>query len=233
MKTRCLIVDDEPLAIELVQRHVEQVEGLEVAGTCQNALEAFEFLKRESVDLLFLDIQMPLLTGIEFLRSLQHPPKVIFTTAYREYAVEGYELDIVDYLLKPISFNRFFKAINKYFALAEGSRSHSLPPPIPTEQFLYIKSNKRTFKVRVGDILYVESLKDYIKVHLADKRIVTKEKISDFEGRLPDHFLRVHRSFIVNLSRITAFSSSDIEVEGSQIPIGVSYKQTVADKLPS
>ena len=235
MKTRCLIVDDEPLAIELVLAHVKQVEGLEVVATCHNAMEAFEVLKREAIDLIFLDIQMPLLTGIELVKSMQHPPKVIFTTAYREYAVEGYELDVVDYLLKPISFNRFFKAINKYFSLADAGRNAPLAPPAPApqEEHLYIKSNKRTYKVRIGEILYVESLKDYIKVHLADKRIVTKEKISDFQDRLPENFLRVHRSFIVNLSEITAFSANDIEINGVEIPIGISYKQQVLDRLPA
>jgi DNA-binding LytR/AlgR family response regulator len=233
MKTKCLIVDDEPLAIELVQQHVEQVDRLELIGTCQNALEAFEVLKQHKVDLIFLDIQMPMLTGIEFLKSLQNPPKVIFTTAYREYAVEGYELDIVDYLLKPISFNRFFKAINKYFALVEPAPSATPPPlPDPVADFIYLKSNKRTYKVSMNDILYVESLKDYVKVHLPDSRIVTKDKISDFEQRLPSHFLRVHRSFIVNMRKITAFSSNDIEINGVEVPIGISYKEQVMDHLP-
>lgn len=230
MKTRCLIVDDEPLARQLVRSHLEQVARLELVATCKNALEAFEVLKTEQIDLIFLDIQMPMLTGIEFLKSLANPPKVIFTTAYREYALEGYELDVVDYLMKPIPFNRFFKAINKYFALVAVPET-PLPPLSETPDFIYVKSNKKTYLLRFSEILYLESLKDYVRIHTSDQRVVTKEKISEFEKQLPDDFLRVHRSYIVNTAAITAFSSNEIEIRDIEIPIGISYKQQVLDRL--
>lgn len=242
MKTRCLIVDDEPLAVEVLRAHAAQLPQLEVVASCHNALEAFELLKTEPVDLLFLDIQMPMLTGIDFLRSLPDPPRVIFTTAYREYALEGYELDVVDYLLKPISFQRFFQAINKYEArlqpqklnqtLAQTSaQSDSPAPSAESRDFVYLKSNKRTYKVRFEDIVYLESLKDYVRVHTRDNRIVTKEKISDLEQQLPEGFLRVHRSYIVNTAAISMFTSHDISLGEVEIPIGISYKARVLAAL--
>lgn len=230
MKTRCLIVDDEPLAVQLVKSHLEQVARLELVATCKNALEAFEVLKSEQIDLIFLDIQMPMLTGIEFLKSLPDPPKVIFTTAYREYALEGYELDVVDYLMKPIPFNRFFKAINKYFAQLAVPES---PPSKASDSsdYIYVKSNKKTYRLRFSEILYLESLKDYVRIHTPDQRVVTKEKISEFANQLPDDFLRIHRSYIVNTSAITAFSNNEVEIRDIEIPIGISYKQQVLDRL--
>lgn len=234
MKTRCLIVDDEPLALEVIKSHISQVQGLEVVGAYQNALEVFEVLKTEPIDLIFLDIQMPVLTGIEFLKSLSNPPKVIFTTAYRDYAIEAYELEVVDYLLKPISFTRFFKSINKYFALRTAESPVQVKETVHEEaEFIDVKSNKKTFRIRLQDISYIESLKDYVRIHLPDKRITSKEKISDFEGLLPEHFMRVHRSYIVNLRAITAFTTHDIELGDQEIPIGISYKNQVLNALNS
>ena len=235
MKTRCLIVDDEPLAIQLLQSHVEQVPNLELVTTCDNALEAFEVLKSESIDLLFLDIQMPMLTGVEFLKSLASPPKVIFTTAYRDYAMEGYELNIVDYLLKPITFERFFKAINKYFEITQATA-----PPVPVNvvetaptinDHLFINVNKKYHKVRFADILYVESIKDYLRIHTDVEPLTTKEKISDFIEKLPDQFIRIHRSFIVNKDKVTAFTATDVEIGPTEIPIGGNYKMQVMEAL--
>ena len=232
MKIKCLIIDDEPLAAALIEAHVKQVPNLEVVATCINALEGFEILKSEPIDLIFLDIQMPLLTGIEFLKSLSNPPKVIFTTAYREYAIESYELEVVDYLLKPISFDRFFKAINKFFKTFK-----STIPEIPivntkaTTGFVYVNSNKKHHKILFSEILYVESIKDYIRIHLNDKTIVTKDKISEFEQKLPSNFLRTHRSYIVNSDKITAYTVNDIEIGNIEIPIGISYKKQLLEKL--
>lgn len=231
--TKCLIVDDEPLAIELIKDHIERIPQLEIAGTCQNALKAFEIIKKEPIDLLFLDIQMPVLTGMEFVKSLQNPPSVIFTTAYRQYAVESYELDVIDYLLKPITFTRFFKAINKYFNTLDQAIPApvaTVPPP-PTDNYIYVNANKKHIKVPFEDILFVESIKDYVRIHTAGKNIVTKDKISDFAEKLPDTFLRVHRSYIVNTSKITAFTAHDIEIEKHEIPIGISYKKQVFEFL--
>ncbi len=235
MKTRCLIVDDEPLAIQLLKAHVEQVSLLELTGTCDNALDAFEVLKSKPVDLLFLDIQMPMLTGVEFLKSLPTPPRVIFTTAYRDYAMEGYELNIVDYLLKPITFERFFKAINKYLELTRSTaplpQPSELGVPKQDEPHIYINVNKKYHKVLFIDILYIESLKDYLKLHLTEGSLVTKEKISEFMEKLPDSFLRIHRSYIVNQMHITAFTATDIEIGRMEIPIGGNYKMEVMDRL--
>ena len=233
MKTKCVIIDDEPLAIELIKNHVFQFSNLEIVATCNNAMEGFDVLKSREVDLLFLDIQMPMLTGIEFLKSLSNPPKVIFTTAYREYAIESYELEVVDYLLKPISFDRFFKAVNKYFKSIE-NKTIVVPAESKldaTTNHIYVNMNKKHHKILFEDILYAESLKDYVRIHTTDTNIVTKEKISDFEQKLPSTFLRTHRSYIVNPDKITAFTAQDIEIGDIEIPIGISYKQNVLEAL--
>lgn len=229
----CIIVDDEPLAIKLIETHIAQIPQLEVVATCQNPIEAFEILKNEKIDLLFLDIQMPLMTGIDFIKSLQQVPSVIFTTAYREYAVESYELEVVDYLLKPISFSRFFKAINKFLATKATvtPQNKLVEKTIDRENFMFVNSNKKHIKILFENILYVESIKDYIRIHTTEQRIVTKDKISEFEQKLPTHFLRVHRSFIVNTQRISAFTAHDIEIDKVEIPIGGSYKQKVFEVL--
>lgn len=233
---KCLIVDDEPLAIKLIQTHIAQLPNLEIVASCQNALEAFEVLKKKPVDLLFLDIQMPVLTGIEFVKSLQHPPSIIFTTAYRQYAVESYELAVIDYLLKPITFTRFFKAINKYMN-SISPEAAAIPPvstplaTLPSDGFVYVNANKKHIKIWFDHILYIESIKDYIRIHTIEENIITKEKISDFEEKLPASFLRVHRSYIVNLAKITAYTAHDIEIKDREIPIGVSYKKQVFDAL--
>jgi len=233
MKTKCLIIDDEPLAIQLIEDHVSKFSNLEIVAACQNAIEGFEVLKSQQVDLIFLDIQMPMLTGIEFLKSLSNPPKVIFTTAYREYAIESYELEVVDYLLKPISFHRFFKAINKYLKSPE-NKSVTVTAESKLDdstRHIYVNMNKKHHKILFADILYAESLKDYVRIHTSDAKFITKEKISDFEKKLPSFFLRTHRSYIVNTHKITAFTSQDIEFGNIEIPIGINYKQGILEIL--
>ena len=227
---RCLVVDDEPLAIKLLEKHIEQLLPLQLVATCGNALEAFDRLRHEAVDLLFLDIQMPGIDGLEFARSLRNPPSIIFTTAYREYAVESYELDVVDYLLKPITLERFFRSVNKYL-------TRVAPPKVfPTAverveigeaSFLYVNTNRRHVKILFEEVQYVESLKDYVKIHLPTQEVITKDKISEFEQKLPDYFLRVHRSYLVNAQKITAYTKYDVEVNGVEIPIGISFKKEV------
>ena len=233
MTTKCLIVDDEPLAIELIRRHIQQVKKLEIVATRQYPKDALALLHKVAIDLIFLDIQMPMLTGIEFLKSLTHPPAVIFTTAYRDYAIEAYELNVIDYLLKPIAFQRFFKAINKYFDHLKVEKHPPSPETLPEwpRDFIYIKDSRRTFRVQLADIRYIESLRDYIKIHLADKQLVTKEKISDFAQKLPPNFLRIHRSFIVNLNHIKAFTANNIEIHQIVVPIGIRYRQKVQERL--
>lgn len=236
-KIRCLVVDDEPLAIAILEDYIGQLETLTLVGKCDNAIEALLFLQKNKVDLLFLDIQMPKLTGIDFLKTLSTRPKVIFTTAFREYALEGFELNVLDYLLKPIPFERFLVAINKYHSANEPT--HSLPqmlmPPdnvTAGEQFIYLKSDKKMVKVFLNDILYIESLKDYVKVKTSAKEIVTYQRISYLEEKLPDRqFLRIHRAYIIATDKIKSFNSSVIEVGDLELPIGRQYKAEVMKAL--
>jgi two-component system LytT family response regulator len=231
-KIRCLLVDDEPLALSLLQKHVGQLDFLEVADTCPNALKALEILKKTEIDLMFLDIRMPAISGIDFLKMLRHPPKVIITTAYREYALDGYDLDIVDYLLKPITFDRFFKAIERY--LRTNDLSRPIAPPVPANEpsGISVKSGYRNIRINTDNILYIESLKDYVKIVTTGDTIMTKYKISDMENELSGKgFLRTHRSFIVNLKHISAFTASDVEIGKTELPIGESYKELVVKLL--
>jgi DNA-binding LytR/AlgR family response regulator len=223
---KCLLVDDEPLAIEVLEKHIETVEQLEVVGKCNNALKAREFLQHNPVDLIFLDIQMPKLTGTSFVRTLQHPPKIIFTTAYKEHAIDAFELDAVDYLLKPISFERFLRAVNKLtqttFAHPEGMPAISEP----ASGFIYFRSDRKMVKLFYDEILYIESIKDYIKIiREGNAPLLVKQSISATEELLPPHlFLRIHRSFIVSVKQITAFTNNDVEIQQVEIPIGRLYK---------
>ncbi len=230
MRTSCVIVDDEPLAIELLKNHISLFDRLELKASFQNALEAFEYIKANNIQLMFLDIQMPNLTGIELLRSIQTPPKVIFTTAYRDYAVEGFELNAVDYLLKPITFERFIKALDKFY----DSQHAAISPEVVDDSIshgLFVRAEKKNVRVDFDDILFVESLKDYIKIVVSKGEILTKMKISDFEAKLPAHLIRVHRSFIVNKYKVTAFTAHDVEINDIEIPIGGLYKQVVLKEL--
>lgn len=225
MKIKCLLVDDEPLAISLLQNHISKLDYFEVVGTCPNALKAAEVLRTTPVDLLFLDIKMPQITGIDFLKTLKNPPAVIFTTAYREYALESYELDIVDYLLKPITFDRFFKATDRYLRISAPVNNKVITPL--QEDYIYLKNGSRFNKINMDSILYIESIKDYIIIHQKENvKLNVKYKISDIEIELQGkNFLRIHRSFIINLKNITAFTAYDVEFGNIEIPIGASYKE--------
>ena len=230
-KIHCLIVDDEPPAREILKQHIAGVEALELAGTCSNAVEAVSFLKEHPVDLLFLDIQMPQLLGTNFIRTLKNPPKVIFTTAYRKYAVEGFELDAVDYLLKPISFERFLKAVNKVLQLNISS-AQAMSTSATTEKqngesnsFLYFRAERKMVKVFFRDILYVEGLKDYIRIVTDNKTIVTKYVLSTLEEMLPaNEFLRIHKSYIVAVYKIDSYNADTIHIAKHELPIGRLYK---------
>jgi DNA-binding LytR/AlgR family response regulator len=256
MKIKCLIVDDEPLALDILESYVNRVEGLELIGRCENALQAFDFLQQHNVDLMFLDIQMPKLDGIEFLKSLPQRPKVIFTTAFRDYAMEAYELDVVDYLLKPIPFSRFLKGLSKVHAQFQLNASAPVPAsagPIvlapalqsnhassfysedgggASADSIIVRADKKMIKVPLEDIQYIESLKDYVIIHVGGRRIVTKQKISYLEQKLPEgRFLRIHRSFLIALNKIQAFSPNHVEINSQELPIGRSYKSEVAKIL--
>lgn len=228
----CLVIDDEPLAREILKEHIARVEALELTGTCSNAVEAISFLKEHSVDLLFLDIQMPQLLGTNFIRTLKNPPKVIFTTAYRKYAVEGFELDAVDYLLKPISFERFLKAVNKVLQLNIATAQPTILMPTPKERqngqsnsFMYFRAERKMVKVFFRDILFIEGLKDYIKIVTDTKTIVTKYVLSTLEEMLPaNEFLRIHKSYIVAISKIDSYNADTIQIAKHELPIGRLYK---------
>ena len=227
----CIVVDDEPLARSLLEQHITDVPFLEHKGSFKNALLASHFLATNTVDVLFLDIQMPKLTGIDFLKSLSQPPTVIFTTAYREYAVESYELQAHDYLLKPITFERFFTAVSrlKVATPIPSLPIATIPPETPiSPAHIFVQINKKHIKVILSSIQYIESIKDYLKIHTLTETLVIKERISHFIEQLPnDQFLRVHRSYIVHRDHITAFTQQDIEIGRLEIPIGGKYKEHV------
>ncbi|HVU94524.1 MAG TPA: LytTR family DNA-binding domain-containing protein [Puia sp.] len=230
MKLRCLIVDDEPPSQKILQTYLESTDNLLLTGTCNNALEAMQFLKQHPVDLLFLDINMPRLLGTELIRTLRHPPKVIFTTAHKDYAHEGFDLDAVDYLLKPYSFERFLRAVNKlaYTAPVAPEKTEEQNPA--AEPFLYFRVDRKMVRVRLDEIVYIESLKDYSKVVLVEKKpLIMKKSISTIEEMLPPHlFLRIHRSFIISVNKVTAFTQNDVEISGQELPIGKLYRHQLA-----
>ena len=231
---RCLIVDDEPPARDVLRRYIAELPLLQLAGECGHAVEALSFLQQHPVDLMFLDISMPQLKGTELLKILKHPPRVIFTTAHAEYALEGYELDAIDYLLKPIQFDRFLKAVNKAYGAATPSPSFALPQKeeLKKESFVYFRVDRKMVKVMLEDILYAESMKDYVKVFTRNGPIVTKQSISSLEAMLPETaFIRTHRSFIVSLDKIRSFTSELIEVDKAEIPIGKLFRQGVLKVL--
>ena len=228
-KIKCLVIDDELPAREILKKHITGVEALELCGICTNAVEAISFLKDNRVDLLFLDIQMPHLLGTSFLRTLKNPPNVIFTTAYRKYAVEGFELDAVDYLLKPISFERFLKGVNKVLqlnllgkgetAMTTEIHQESMPP------FLYFRANRKMVKILFNDILYIEGLNDYIKIITINKTIITKHLLASLEEMLPSNaFIRIHKSFIIAINKIESFNADSVEIDKKDIPVGRLFK---------
>jgi DNA-binding LytR/AlgR family response regulator len=208
--------------------------GLEIVGQCKNALEALDVLNQHTVDVIFLDIKMPKILGTEFLKNLSHPPKVIFVTAYRDYAVEGYELDAVDYLVKPVSFERFFKAITKLNRMmGKETISASIDYKSNPEAFVYLKVDKDMKKIFVNDIVYIESWKDYIKLFLVNGRnLIVKQTITAMENLLSEHkFIRVHRSYMVSINKISGYNGISVQLETKEIPIGRLYKQVVMEKL--
>ncbi|SHE54083.1 two component transcriptional regulator, LytTR family [Flavisolibacter ginsengisoli DSM 18119] len=235
MAIKCLIIDDEPPAREVLKRYVEQLPMLQLTGECSNAIQAIGMLQQQDIDLLFLDIRMPQLNGIDFLRTLNTPPKIIFTTAFAEYAVEGYELDIADYLMKPIRFDRFIKAVNKAFPKQPTIDTEEKFQPLEekrTESFVYFRADRKMVKVLLNDILYIESMKDYVKVYTTNTTIITKQSLSSVETMLPEkRFIRTHRSFIVAIHHISTFTNEIIEINKTEIPIGKLYRNTVLKLL--
>ncbi len=228
MNIRCLIIDDEPLAQRVVERYAENISFLEIVAKCNSAVEAIDVLHNHEVDLLFLDINMPRLSGMDFLKTLKNPPLVIITTAYAEFAIQGYELDVVDYLMKPFAFDRFYKAIQKAEEMLKG---RELPhfemkeADKPDDSFLFIKSSKKTYKVTLDEILYIEALGDYVKIFTIDKMIVSYQSLKNIETLLPSKlFPRIHKSFIIALSRVDLIEGNHVKIKDRMIPIGTNFK---------
>ena len=226
MKLKVVIVDDEQLARQLLKDYVARIPGLELVGECKNALETLKMVQDNEVDLLLLDIQMPDLTGIDLLKVIKHKPSVIFTTAYQEFAIEGYELDVVDYLLKPIAFERFVQAVNKVNTLQNiRSTNETLPD---SSKYITLKADHRIYKVLLDDISHIEGLREYVTFHTRDKKIIVLESLKKLEEQLPpSQFKRVHKSFIVNTTRIDTLYGNQLELGELKIPIGQSYKEEV------
>lgn len=231
-KINCLIIEDEPLAAEVLQDYVRQVPFLTLSGISEDAIFALEILQKEKVDLIFLDIHLPKLKGLDFIKTLNTPPQIIITTAYQDYALQGYELNIADYLLKPIEFSRFVTAVNKARQQIEANRMIKSPQPANDRTFLFFNVGKKKVRIFLDEILYIESLKEYIKIVSKDKSILTKFQLGQTEELLQNNnFLRVHRSFIVAKDKIDAFTATDVEIGGKLIPIGRSYKEQVYTRL--
>ena len=227
---RCIAVDDENLALDLLEDDIRKVPFLELAGKYRSGFEALEILQKEQIDLIFLDIQMPDISGIQFLKSLPRKPLVIFTTAYEQYALEGFELDVIDYLLKPYTFERFLKAVNKaqdYLSVQEKVQNMNSTGEIPpTPEFIFVKADYKLVKIEIAEIQYIESLKDYIKIYVVEKPVITLSSMKSVEEKLPSNdFIRVHRSFMVNIRKIQYIHRNYIMVGNKEIPIGENYKE--------
>ncbi|MEE4197861.1 MAG: LytTR family DNA-binding domain-containing protein [Bacteroidales bacterium] len=227
MSLRCVVVDDEPLAITIMEGFLKKIPYVELLRSFENAMPVFEFLKENQVDLIFLDIEMPGLTGIDFVKTLSQPPAIIFITANKNYAIEGFDLNVDDFILKPISFERLLKSVNRVHEKKSGVKDKAI-----AQDFLYLKENKKMVKVYLKNILYLESIKDYVRVVTNCKTVVTKQPLNYFESILsPSNFLRIHRSFIVAIHKIDAYSLSGIDIGDKELPIGRKYKEPVIEKL--
>jgi len=222
---KCLIIDDEPLAIKVLESHIKNIDFIDVASTFFNAVEAYNYLQKNKVDLIFLDINMPRLTGLEFLKTLNNPPQIILTTAYREFALDGYEFNVRDYLLKPISFERFLKAVSKVQVKPALQTFTGQTSAQEAVDHIFLKSKKKMVKVFYRDILFIESIKDYVKVKTDKIEVISSQRISSMEEVLPkDAFLRIHKSFIINLNKIESFTNNTVEINKKELPIGRLYK---------
>ena len=227
----CIIVDDETIAREVIATHLSKIPNIKIIASCKSAIEAFSVLRAHDIDLVFLDINMPDISGISFAKSINKDVKIIFTTAYRDFAVEGFELQAVDYLLKPISFDRLLKAVNTYFDIHTDS-NHSENKKIEPNDFMFVRSDRRMIKIDFESIIYIESYSDYIKIHLTNETVVTRETISAIEAKLPNKsFLRIHRSYIIALKHIVSFTNEEITINNTALTISRSYKKDVLQIL--
>ncbi|WP_456437692.1 LytR/AlgR family response regulator transcription factor [Psychroserpens sp.] len=227
----CLIVDDEAIAREIIATHLSKIDNIHIVASCSNAIEAFNHISNQNIDLVFLDINMPQISGISFAKSINSDIKVIFTTAYRDYAVEGFELKAVDYLLKPISFERLQKAIHTYFEI-HGEKEQPIKTLNDSSDFIFVRSDRKMIKIDFKDIIYIESYSDYLKIHLKNTTVITRETITAIEAKLPKSlFIRIHRSYIIAISAITSFTNEHIIIQNNAISISRTYKKEVLSFL--
>lgn len=228
MKFNCLIVDDEPLAVALMENHIKQVSFLALAGKCFNAMEAMAFLEKNEIDLIFLDIEMPYLTGMQLKSFLPDKQKVIFTTAYSEFAIESYEKNAFDYLLKPITFERFLKSVKRLQSIEP---IKALPTSNPIEEPIFVKSGREIIKLEYDDILYIEGLKDYVSLVTDTEKVITYKLMRELEGCLPANFARVHLSYIINCNKIRKISDNQVIIQQKNIPISEKYRDSFLQKV--
>ncbi len=227
MTYRCLIIDDEQLARQLLEGYVSRIPNLELAASCKNPIDGLDIMQNESIDIVFLDIQMPEMLGTEFVKSLLTRPAIIFTSAYRDYAIEGFELDIVDYILKPISFERFLQSFNKATDRLQIARGKSVKSEA---EFITVKANHRIYKINYDDLIYIEGLGEYVALYCKNRKVVALESLKNLESMLPSSlFIRSHRSYIVNKAEIISLYGNQIEIQDNLLPIGKSYRQTMHD----
>ena len=230
MKLQCVITDDEPIALEILEDYIRLVPGLNLVAKCKSAMETMTILQKNKVDVLFIDIKMPEISGIEFVKSLKNPPAIIFTTAFPGFALEGFELDVIDYLLKPISIERFLKAVHKVISNKKNlNPSETERPPI---NFLFVKAGQGFIRVQYSDIYYIEALENYVRIHLKDKTIVSLTSMKNMEEALPaKSFLRIHRSYIVNLEKVDAIRNNVFILGAKNIGSGKNYRKNIAEML--
>lgn len=225
---KCIIIEDEPLAAEILQDYIADVPFLKLKKTYADAISALDDLGNNDIDVIFLDINLPKLKGLDFIQTLKNPPHIIITTAYHEYALQGYELNVVDYLLKPIEFSRFLKAANKLKQLSSGKPETTAVFTPTGKEYIFVNVSKKQVKIYFREILYIESLKEYVRIFTIDKVITTRFQLGQIEEQLPKNdFLRIHRSYIVSTEKIDAYTSTEIEIQNKQLPIGRSYKEQV------
>ncbi|SHJ05222.1 LytR/AlgR family response regulator transcription factor [Aquimarina spongiae] len=230
-KVSCIIVDDEPTARDIIKDHLSKIDRIEIIAICANAMDAFSCINEQAVDLIFLDIHMPGISGISFARSINKNIKIIFTTAYREYAIDGFDLHAVDYLLKPISFERLLKSLNNYFEVYQQPTKNIQKNSLHTD-YIFVRSDRRMKRIDFSDILYIESYSDYLKIHCTSGVITTRETISNMQSKLPTKdFIRIHRSFVVAISKIDSFSNEEVVVGNKSLPISRNYKTEVLKTL--
>jgi len=230
VKIRSLIIDDEPLAIKVIENYLKELDNIQVVETFNNALDALNFLKDEKVDLIFLDINMPLLDGLSFIQVLEEKPAIIITSAHKEFAVETYELDVLDYLVKPISFPRFVKSINRAIRTLDGKKSIGFE--LHDRPHIFVKVDKKKLqKIFLDEILVVESLKDYLKINTLTNNYIIHQTLSSFTSQLPDNFIRIHRSYTISLDKVDVVEGNSLEIDGIRYTIGRTYIEEVKSKI--